>query len=230
MKVDIIGTPQHTHTARRLAGHVIRVPAKLLAGLAIVMTLTVGADLAGAHSDTGEVTVTRAEQSGPDRIDLEVGIVYGDDGHIAADATVTATLLGPSGDSIGPVPLQRVDPNSSLFAGEVEVSGPGSWTVQVVSTNPEGATSAEVDVLQDAVGDTTTTDAPASTEAPATTEAPIDGAADQPLDAVADDGSTGGDDRWLLIGAAVAAVALVGIVTLALRRNGDGVPDDDTVA
>lgn len=236
MKVDIIGTPQHTHTARRLAGHVIRVPAKLLAGLAIVMTLTVGADLAGAHGDTGEVTVTRAEQSGPDRIDLEVGIVYGDDGHIAADATVTATLLGPSGDSIGPVTLQRVDPNSSLFAGEVEVSGPGSWTVQIDSANPEGATSAEVDVLQDAAGDTTTTEAPASTEAPAnteapaTTEAPVDGAADEPLDAVADDGSTGGDDRWLLIGAAVAAVALVGIVTLALRRNGDGVPDDDTVA
>ena len=69
--------------------------------------------------DTGEVTVTRAEQSGPDRIDLEVGIVYGDDGHLAADATVTATLLGPSGDSIGPVTLQRVDPNSSLFAGVV---------------------------------------------------------------------------------------------------------------
>ncbi len=227
MNVDIIGTHRHIASARgsgRFAG------SRLLVGLALAAVVLGGAEVAGAHGDAGELTVTRAEQSGPDRIELEVGIVHSDDNHIASGATVTATLVGPAGDTVGPVPLEQVDPDSTLYATEVQVSGPGSWAVAIDSTNPDAGTQTEVDVIQSADDATTTTGAPATTEAPATTDGTAS-AAEEPLDAAAAvEDSSNNDSRWLLIGAAVAAVALVAIVTVALRRNSGDEPDDDALA
>ena len=220
----MIGMHRHFTSARgpgRFSG------ARLLVGLALAAVVLGGADVAGAHGDAGELTVTRAEQSGPDRIDLEVGVVHSDDGHIASGATVTATLVGPAGDTVGPVPLRQLDPESSLYAAEVQVSGPGSWAIAIDSTNPDAGTQTEVDVIESPADDTTTTEAPATTEVP---DDGTDSAADTPLDATATDADSGSDSRWLLIGAAVAAVALVAIVTFALRRNsGEHHHDDDAV-
>ena len=233
MNVDTIGMHPHrapVHGTGHTAG---TLPARLLTGLFLSAVLVAatswfGAGPAAAHGDTGEITVTRAEQTGPNRIELEVGVVHSDDAHIASEASVSATLTGPAGDTVGPIELTQVDPESSLYAAQVDVSGPGSWAVAVESTNPTGSVQAEVDVVQS--DGTTTTEAP-STTASTTTEAvaeDTDSSADTPLDATAEDSS--GDSRWLLIGAAVAAVALVAIVTLALRRNaGDG-HDDDALA
>ena len=226
MNVDTIGIHPHrapVHGSGRPTGSL---PARVIAALAVVAVLLCGADLAGAHGDTGELTVTRAEQSGPNRIDLEVGIVHGDDGHIASDATVSATLVGPAGDTVGPVPLAQVEPESSLYAAEIEVSGPGSWAVAVDSTNPSAGTQTEIDVVQSPADGTDTT-----TSTTTTTAAPADGtdsAAATPLDA--ENESSSSDSRWLLVGAAVAAVALVAIVTFALRRNSGDDPDDDALA
>ncbi len=232
MNVDTIGTHPHrapVHGSCRPAGSL---PARLIAALAVVAVLLCGADPAGAHGDTGELTVTRAEQSGPNRIDLEVGIVHGDDGHIASDATVSATLVGPAGDTVGPVPLAQVEPDSSLYAAEIEVSGPGSWAVAIDSTNPSAGIQTEIDVVQspDAGAGTDTTTS-TTTAVPSTTAAPVDGtdsAAATPLDA--ENESSSSDSRWLLVGAAVAAVALGAIVIFALRRNSGDDPDDDALA
>ena len=231
MNVDTIGIHPHrapVHGSDRRTG---TLPARLVAAFAVVAVLLSGADLAGAHGDTGELSVTRAEQSGPNRIDLEVGIVHGDDGHIASEATVSATLVGPAGDTVGPVPLAQVDPDSSLYAAEIEVSGPGSWAVAVDSTNPSAGLQTEIDVVQSPDDGAATDDTTTTTAAPATTEAPVDGtdtAAEAPLDA--ENTSSSNDSRWLLVGAALAAVALVAIVTFALRRNSGDDPDDDALA
>ena len=231
MNVDPIGIHPHRAPVHGRDRHAGSLPARLVAALAVVAVLLTGADLAGAHGDTGELTVTRAEQSGPNRIDLEVGIVHGDDGHIASEATVSATLVGPAGDTIGPIPLAQVDPDGSLYAAEVEVSGPGSWAVAIDSTNPSGGAQTEVDVIESADDAAGSDDTTTSAAAPSTTQAPVDttdSAAGTPLDAEAESSSS--DSRWLLIGAALAAVALVAIVTFALRRNsGDG-HDDDALA
>ncbi len=240
MNVDTIGIDPQRASVHGRGRHAGSSPARLLARLALAATvfagaLLTGSGVAGAHGDTGEITVTRAEQIGPNRIDLEVGIVHGDDGHIATEATVSATLVGPAGDTVGPVPLAQVDPESSLYAAQIEVSGPGSWAVAIDSTNPSGGLQTDVDVVQstDATPpEGSGAEATTSTAAPATTEVPVDGAdsaAETPVDAVADDDS-GGDSQWLLVGAALAAVALVAIVTLALRRNSGEEPDDDALA
>ena len=204
--------------------------ATVLLGLVSTVLLVVGADLAGAHDETGgELTVTRLEQSGPGRVSIEVGIVHGADGHIADTASVTVTLSGPAGDTVGPVQLEQVDPNSSLFAAEIEVPGPGSWAVTVDATEPEATLSTEVDVID--MPEAPTDDATTTTvDDTATTEVPADDTAtdaDEPLAATTDDGVADSDNRWLLIGAALAAVALVAIVTFALRRNGAHEHPDD---
>lgn len=199
--------------------------AKVLLGLMATLAVVLGADPAGAHGDGGELTVTVAEQTGPNRITIEVGLVHDDDGHIADEAAVSATLEGPSGDTVGPVPLAQVDANSSLYAAEVEVTGPGAWVVNVDATNPTAVVATEVDVVETPAepADSPTTTA----DAPATTDTPVDDSgadADEPLTTTADEASTTSDNRWLLVGAAVAAVALIAIVTLALRRRQD--PDE----
>ncbi len=230
MNVDTIGKNPHrapVHGTGRSAG---TLPSRLLAGLVLSAVLVAatswfGTSPAAAHGDTGEITVTRAEQTGPNQVELEVGIVHSDDAHLASEATVSATLAGPAGDTIGPIELTQVEPESSLYAAQVDVSGPGSWAVTVESTNPTGSAQAEIDVVQS--DETTTTETPSTTT---TVEATADGTNSvtaTPLDATAEDSSS--DSRWLLIGAAVAAVALVAIVTLALRRNAGDAHDDDAL-
>ena len=51
---------------------------RLLALSLLLAVVTVGATDAWAHSDDGEMTVTNAEQSGPNTVQVQVGIVsYG---------------------------------------------------------------------------------------------------------------------------------------------------------
>src|SRR5690606_31648209 len=108
---------------------------------------------------------------------------------------------------------------------QVDVSGPGSWAVTVESTNPTGSAQAEIDVVHS--DETTTTEPPSTTTTVETAADGTDSVTATPLDATAEDSSS--DSRWLLIGAAVAAVALVAIVTLALRRNAGDAHDDDAL-
>lgn len=120
---------------------------------------------ASAHSDEGEMTVTVVEQGSGDSIILEVGIVYSDDGHLAEEASVSATLTGPGGEIVGPVDLARIA--GARYGAEVAVSGPGEWSVMITSENPTAEAEASVTLAEPVT--TTTTSSTTTTTAPTTT-------------------------------------------------------------
>jgi hypothetical protein len=210
-----------------------------LAALAIVLVL--GTPAAGAHSSDGELTLTKVEQTGPTSVDVEVGIVYANDGHLAEGATVTATLTGPGGATVGPVDLTRTGETTSLYAATVEVSAVGDWTVAVTSTDPTGEVSGSVAVAEGFAG-TTTTEAPdaaatdgGETPEPVTATDDPDPAEEAAADATEYDGDDGddGDDSGVLTGPVVAAslalfaVVIVGGVLYARRLGRAEAAGDD---
>lgn len=101
------------------------------------------------------MTVTVAEQTGPDRVRVEVGITHTDDDHLARDAEVSVMLTGVDDAVVGPVSLTLVDPNSSRYGAEIDVPYDGEWMVDVRSTNPTAETSAVITVSDDIAATTT---------------------------------------------------------------------------
>src|SRR5690606_2855111 len=81
-----------------------------------------------------------------DRLRVEVGIVYTNDGHPAEEAEVAAALTGPDGTSVGPVTLERT--SGSLYSAEIDVPGPGAWQVSVTSTTPTAQGGVTVEVAE----------------------------------------------------------------------------------
>jgi hypothetical protein len=149
-----------------------------------------------AHSDEGEMTVTLIEQSGPQTITLEVGVVFADDGHLAEEATVAADLIGPSNETVGPVAMPRI--SGARYGAEITVPGPGSWTVSITSENPGASAEATIEVVEEA----STTTAPTTTTGsePGTTTLPSAPGTTQVEE------PTGGS------GLPIAAVAVAGLV------------------
>jgi hypothetical protein len=191
-----------------------------------VAVLGVGALPAGAHGAEGELTLTKAEQTGPTTVEVEVGIVYANDGHLAESAAVTATLTGPDGATVGPVELTRTGETTSLYAATVDVTAVGEWSVAVTSSEPAGATSGSVTVVEGFTPATTTpevptTDATPATEAPAPVAAVDEAPATEEASA---DGAIGDGDGFpsaAIIGASLAlfAVVIIGGVLVARRRE-----------
>ena len=66
-----------------------------------------------------------------------VRVTWENDGHPAADATVTATAVAPDGTQLTPVPLAPAD-DDGRYAGPVEYPAPGAWTVRITSIEPTG--------------------------------------------------------------------------------------------
>jgi hypothetical protein len=198
----------------------------LLAVLVAVLVATTAP--AWAHGDEGEVTLTKFEQTGPTTVDIEVGIVYEGDGHLAEDAKVTATLTGPGGASVGPVELARTGDDTSLYAASVEVPTSGEWNLTATAQEPEGEATGSLTVTES----TPTSTVDPSTTAPPTTEA---------TDATADDGavaittqqdvdeeeSDDGLSPAVIVGACLllAAVVIGGAFLVARARNAR---DDET--
>lgn len=186
-----------------------------------IAALLVGAAPAAAHGDEGVMEITRLEQLGNDQIDLEVGIVYDNDGHQAEDANVSATFSGPDGASVGPVLLDQVRPGASLYSTTVQVPTGGTWTVLVDSTGPSASAAGELAVDTDTLI-TATTQAPEPTEETTddTTDDGVEAGADVTADAAtaADDAEDAGSATTLI--AIAAAVLMVGVgAVLILRRR-----------
>lgn len=185
----------------------------LLAVLAILLTPAP----ALAHDEQGEMTVTAAEQLDGGRLRVEVGIVYTNDGHPAEEATVTATLTGPSGEAVGPVPLERQE-GTSLYRAEIEVPSPGAWTVALSATNPAATAETSIDVAaRTTTPPTDDTAPPPDATTPATVADDEPGVASPVAVAADDDG--GGGNGALLAAVVIAAVALVALVAWALVRR-----------
>ena len=64
-------------------------------------------------------------------------VTWANDGHPAADATVTATAVAPDGTQLTPVAAGPAD-DDGRYAGAVEYPAPGTWTVRITSIDPTG--------------------------------------------------------------------------------------------
>jgi len=200
----------------------------LLAALVAVMTL--GAGTAAAHGDEGELTLTRLEAIGPTTVEIEVGIVYEGDGHLAENANVTASLSGPDGAAVGPLQLERTGETTSLYAVSTEVT-PGDWAVQVTSTEPTGEVSSTVTVVDEPVAATDQDPAPDATEIP--DDPATDEVSDEPVAFDGDDAAVttaapvqddGGSNTALIVGLVAAAVVLIGGGVAIARNRRPGEP------
>lgn len=210
----------HTPTARA-AGRALTVAATL--ALSLALALLPGAAPAGAHDGGGTITVEQVHPAGLS-VHYIVMLTWDNDGHAAADATITATPVGPDGASLTPTTLAPSGAGDGRYSGSVEFPSAGAWTVRFTSIDPTGSAERPEQVTEP----TTTTaapgdDGPADTGDTATTQAGValadDGTGGS---AQAPDGSNTSDDGGipvlLIVGAAV--VALGGVVTalLAIRR------------
>lgn len=179
---------------------------RLLALSLLITVVMVGATDAWAHGDEGAMTVTTAEQTGPNTVQLQVGIVYANDQELADQAIVTATLAGPDGARVGPVALALE--TGSLYGAAVDVPSPGPWQIEVTSTAPTASASATV-----------TVNAASETTAPTTTATSVANVNQAPLgsaDVDSDDDSS--PVPWIVLGA-VAVVVIVGGVAFAVQRS-----------
>ena len=134
--------------------------------------------LASAHSEEGEVSLTKADQTGPTTVYIQAGVVYKSDGHLAEDAQVSATLSSASGATVGPTVLTPGDSTGAesagvtdaLYGATVELPSAGEWSISLTSQNPSAQTDAQF-TLADSFDPTSVTSEPATLgEAAATSE------------------------------------------------------------
>lgn len=185
----------------------------LLAVLAAVLTTLVVPAPGSAHSTDGEMTVLAAEPSGPGAVRLEVGIVYASDGHLAEEATVTATLDGPEGAVVGPVDLPRIA--GARYGAEVPLPAVGTWQVVFTSTGPAAQGTAVVDVPAAVATEPPSPDSPTTTTLTST----VPGTSEMSEIAV-DGGEPGsGPATAVAVAAAVGGAALVGAILAAVLRG-----------
>ncbi len=170
----------------------------------VVATVLLGAAPAAAHSDEGTMTVTAATVEGL-RAHLEVGVLYTDQ-DLAEEATVTATLTGPDGASVGPVPVAHL--TGARYAADVDLPAAGAWTATITSTGPKASATATLTATAPA---TTTTEAATSTTAP---ELTVPAARED----TSDDDSGAGATPWIVAGVVVVALAGGAALVLARRR------------
>lgn len=209
---------------------------RLLAALlglvtAALLALGVAPRPAAAH-DGDAVLVVEAVHPAGQSIHYIVRVTWQNDGHPAADATVTATGIAPDGTQLTPVALAPAD-QDGRYAGAIEYPAPGAWTVRITSIDPTGT----VEQAQEVTA-TPTTQAPGVTTGTGDAEgfAPEeDGTgASAGGEQAADDS---GDDSGMPVAVTVVAglVVILGAVTAVgiIRRTranppgGASAPDPD---
>lgn len=124
--------------------------------------------LASAHSEEGEVTLTKTDQTGPTTVYIQAGVVYKSDGHLAEDAQVSATLSSPSGATVGPTVLtpgestgtENAGVTAALYEATVELPSAGEWSISLTSQNPSAQTDGQF-TLADSFDPTSATSEPA---------------------------------------------------------------------
>lgn len=198
-----------------------------VAALALVLGLLAGAPApAGAHDGDAVITVEAAHPAGTG-VHYIVRVTWQDDGHPAADATVTATAVGTDGTQLTPVTLTPSD-SDGRYAGVVDFPSPGSWTVRITSIDPTGT----LEQAQEVAPPPTTAPAEGGSEVTTGQGETDDDSGFAPADdgtGVSDEqaqtggsGSDGGDDGMpIYLAAAALAVVVIGAVTAVniIRRN-----------
>lgn len=119
-----------------------------IAAMALALTIVGGAGPAfahpadGWHDGVGVLNVEARHPVGPSGVHYVVALTWSADSHVADTATVTATIVDPSGLSV-PVVLP-FEPVSGRYMGTVHFPSPGLWMVRFASSNP----AASVDSLE----------------------------------------------------------------------------------
>lgn len=124
--------------------------------LALAAVVAVGSP-AAAHEGTGIIAVEKAEDRA-DGTDYTIRVTWENDRHPAADATVTATAVDPTGQAQTPVTMAAVDADGR-YNGFVQLGGPGYWTVRFAVIAP----TATSEVSRAVVAPSTTTSTTAAT-------------------------------------------------------------------
>ncbi len=144
----------------------------LLAAASTLLLVTI-AGPAGAHTDTGTFSATRAEPAADGATTIDLLLTYDNDGHGAEDAALTVTVQGPDG---GPVPVTMAPGDrAGAYTGEVATDAAGEYTVTASATEPEAETTFTFTVAAPA---TTTTAAEATPTTAADTDTTTTTAAD----------------------------------------------------
>jgi hypothetical protein len=192
----------------------------LVAALALALTLAAasGAAPAGAHEGGGTLTVEQVHPGGLS-VHYIVLVTWENDGHPAADATVTATAVGSDGTALTPVTLAPSGTGDGRYAGSVTFPEAGAWTVRFTSIEPTGSAERPEQVTAPDTG-AEGTDGSGDAGATATSEPGVALADDGTgASAAQDDGGDGGMPVLLIVAAAVVAVGGVVTALLAIRRH-----------
>ena len=105
-------------------------------GLLLVLLATIApAGAVPAHGGGGQITLVRAEATGPFTVAVEVCVTFTLDRDQADTARVVLGATGP-GDLEVPAETMGVGDQPGLRTGELTFPEVGSWTVQVTSTFP----------------------------------------------------------------------------------------------
>lgn len=117
--------------------------------------------VASAHDGRG-IIVVESQLDTPADSTFTIRVTWQNDGHPAADATVTATAVSPNGEPQTPAVLRPID-TDGRYQGAVRLGSPGSWTVRFSVVTP----TATAEITRD-VAEVATTSEPTTTS---TTEA-----------------------------------------------------------
>ncbi len=115
--------------------------------------------VASAHDGGGDIVV-ESQQDSASETEFTIRVTWQNDGHPAADATVTATAVDPAGVPQTPAVLTAVD-TDGRYRGAVPFGAPGVWTVRFSVVEP----TATAEATRTVVEPTTTTELTTTTEA-----------------------------------------------------------------
>lgn len=119
-----------------------RSPLGAAAALVAVVAWPYAASAHGGGAVFDEVVV---DQASPGQVVLSLDITYEDDGEAAEAAIVDVVARGPTGQQANGVRLERAgDPGS--YRGDLDLDGPGTWTLEISSSFPPGETEVPVEV------------------------------------------------------------------------------------
>jgi hypothetical protein len=184
---------------------------KFLAGLTLLLTsVLAAAPPSSAHEGQGTIEVSSSMPAGDFTLRYQLQVTYVADGHGSPDATVTATVVDPSGART-PVPFTKGG-EDGIYEGAVTYPAAGNWTVRFTSLRPTATLERLEEVA--APAPTTTSVAASTTTAATTSDATDEGPADR--------GPAEGKSPLAIYLAGVVVAVAIGAALLLARRGSSG--------
>lgn len=181
-------------------------PLRVLAAIGVLTALATGwAAPAQAHEGEGTIEVLAADPAAPLEVAYRVRLRWNNDGHPAADATVTVVAERAGAPPTTPQPMAATG-EEGAYAATVRFPEPGDWTVRFTAVTPRATLERAQAVAPPP--STTTTSAPETTTTASTEPSPSTPAADD-----------AGADRAVPLAVIAATAVLVALGVVAARRR-----------